>query len=487
MKQFNESVIKAAKLYDVQNYSETIDILNKYLQIEEDSEAYNLRGMTHFASGNLELAFEDLNRAVFLEPANTTFLNNLGIAYLNSDVEKALKTFQKILQSDENAFETYKTLGMYYFQNGFVKEAMNYYEKLIQKQQIDFNVASNYAQLLFDIGEYGHSIQYINNALNIDSNNPYLHLQKADVLSRLECPAEATTTYKKFLSLTNRHMDTYIFSKIKKSWSNYAAKYYRFHKIKEKSYREAYLQAIQNSVKNKVVLEYGRNGGLFAMIAADAGAKKVYVCENDKSIAAQIKEVIETNSFGNIIEVIETTIYKIEDLQADVAIIERFGNYIVDENIMTDIEYIKNNLLINDGEIIPKKASLYGMTVNTPMLQEQDYSYNMKGFSIYEAPYIEKNINALQYTKTSETFKIFDFNFYDPKTLNTILIEPSYIAPSSDAIVIWFQLDFGNTRVENLTEQVDYFEQLIWPIEKHKNSSLEFINEKDILFVNTIS
>ena len=487
MKQLSKTVIEAAKLYEAQNYSETIAILNKYLQSSDDCEAYNLRGMTNYAAANLEQALEDLNRAVFLEPENTTFLNNLAIAYLNSDQQKALKIFQDILNIDENAFDTYKSLGMYYTKNGYIKEAITCYEKLLQAKQIDFNVATNYAKLLCDMGQPGHSVQYINYALDIDKDNPHLHLLAADVFFKMQSPVEATTYYKNFLALSNQKMDNYIFHKVKKGWSTYAKAHYRFHKIKEKSYRDAYGKAIKESVKDKVVLEYGRNGGMFAMMAADAGAKKVYVCEEDKSIAAQIQEVIKTNNFENIIEIINANIYKIEGLKADIAIIDRFGNYVVDENILTDIAYIKRELLTDTGEMIPKEASLYGMTVNVPSLQKQEYIYNMKGFSIYEAPYVEKNINELKYTKTSQTFKIFDFDLYDPKDINNVQIKPSYLHSSTNGVVIWFNLNFGNIEVETFNDSSNHYQQLIWTLEENNNTILEFIHEKSMLFVNDIS
>ncbi len=68
----------------------------------------------------------------------------------------------------------------------------------------------------------------------------------------------------------------------------------------------AFRKAIRNTVKNgDVVLELGAGSGILSMFAADAGAKKVYSVELDKTNLSSLKTSVMNNGYHDIIEVIE--------------------------------------------------------------------------------------------------------------------------------------------------------------------------------------
>lgn len=69
---------------------------------------------------------------------------------------------------------------------------------------------------------------------------------------------------------------------------------------------ESYNIGIQSAVKNKesIVLDIGTGCGVLAMLAARAGAKKVYALEVDSYLANITKQIIKHNKLDGIIEVI---------------------------------------------------------------------------------------------------------------------------------------------------------------------------------------
>jgi len=79
--------------------------------------------------------------------------------------------------------------------------------------------------------------------------------------------------------------------------------------IRTNLYRDAILKNPAD-FKDKIVMDVGTGSGILAIFAAQAGAKKVYAIEAS-SIYECTKILVEANGFGNIIEVINSTIEEI--------------------------------------------------------------------------------------------------------------------------------------------------------------------------------
>lgn len=70
---------------------------------------------------------------------------------------------------------------------------------------------------------------------------------------------------------------------------------------RHKIYESAFRRAIRPGSR---VLDIGSGTGLFAMMAARAGAAEVITCESNPSVAAMVSEVIEHNGLAKVIRVI---------------------------------------------------------------------------------------------------------------------------------------------------------------------------------------
>lgn len=483
-----DNIIKqAGKHYQKQEYKTAITLLERYIQNETDAEAYNLLGMIYFNLNEHAQSVIYIKKAIDLEPQNITFLNNLAISYLDTDIEKSQNYFEKSLSIDPKSISTNKTLGHLYLKENKIKEAMACYEMIIKEDKIDFEVATNYAKLLYDISEYSKSIQFINQALNIDNKSSMIHLNAAETFFQMDMPNEATNHYKEFLSLSNQKMDSFIFSKIQKLWSDYAQKYYPHDKIKESTYINAYQTQINKSVKDKIVIEYGHNGGLFAVMAVKAGAKKVYICESDQYIAGQINEVIKVNGYQDIIEVIDKNLYQIDNIKADIAIIDRFGTYVIDENILKDIQYINSYLLKEDALLIPEKCSIYGMCIKSDIFDTIDCGVDMRAFSMFDKSFISENINNIKFDQTSKSFKIFDIDLSDPKELEQKIIEPNFLKNNTNGVLCWYELIFcEDNKVETYSKDSNFYKQLLWNIDLSEQNSIEVIYQSNQIYIGNV-
>jgi type II protein arginine methyltransferase len=68
---------------------------------------------------------------------------------------------------------------------------------------------------------------------------------------------------------------------------------------------QAYRRAIEGAgLAGKSVLDIGAGSGLLAMMAARAGAARVYACEANEALAATAREIVAANGLGDRIEII---------------------------------------------------------------------------------------------------------------------------------------------------------------------------------------
>lgn len=476
----------AIEHYSSGDFQKVIKILSA-LGSSDDSEVYNILAMSYYATRDIKNSIVYLEKALRLEPDDSNYLNNLAIAYLTIDKPKAMEIFHQVLKKDINSPFTNKTLGDIYYGSKDIKKAIIHYDRVLNHSEFTFDVIFNFINILYTMGEHTHSLQYIDKALSMEPNHAELILLSADTYYQLNMPSQATHYYKKYLSMQNMDMDHYTFSKIKRCWANNARSNYKFSKIKEDSYIQAYKKSIDESVKDKMVLTLATDGGLFAIMALKAGAKKVYILEKNKEIKKQIAQIINLNGYTDSVEFITKPLFQIEKLSVDVVIVDRFGDGLVDENIMNDLRFISGNFLNNDAKILPSGAKMYGMAINTPVRSKsyREYGFDMSTFDIYEEPYIYKNLNEIEYEKASETFEVFDFDFYKASLFEHKIIKPNYTKEGANGVALWYELDFDTHKLNTLTQKNDNFKQLVWSINLKKEINLETVFNKNHIFIGS--
>lgn len=113
-------------------------------------------------------------------------------------------------------------------------------------------------------------------------------------------------------------------------------------------------------VENKVVLDVGAGTGILSLFCAKAGAAHVYAVECS-DMADMAKQIVETNGLSAVVTVLKGTIEEIElpVEKVDIIVSEWMGYFLLFENMLDTVLYARDKWLVNDGLILPDKASLY--------------------------------------------------------------------------------------------------------------------------------
>ena len=134
----------------------------------------------------------------------------------------------------------------------------------------------------------------------------------------------------------------------------------------------AYAAAIRKYVTpDSVVLDLGAGLGVLGLIAAAAGARKVYLVEPE-SVIHGAREVATRNGVGDRVVAIQGRIEDIE-LPEKVDIITSVftGNLLYSEDLLPSLFHARDRWLKPAGQLIPDAAELLVAPVSAPRLHEE--------------------------------------------------------------------------------------------------------------------
>lgn len=124
--------------------------------------------------------------------------------------------------------------------------------------------------------------------------------------------------------------------------------------IRNEAYRRAIAQVVQ---PGQVVLDMGAGTGFLSILAARAGAGKVYAVERT-SIASVARRMVKQNGLENRIDVLEGNLEDVDlPEKVDVIISEWMGGLGVDENMLAPLVMARNRWLKPGGKIIPERVT----------------------------------------------------------------------------------------------------------------------------------
>ena len=240
--------------------------------------------------------------------------------------------------------------------------------------------------------------------------------------------------------------------------------------LKDRARTEAFRKAILDNpslFNGKVVLDAGTGTGIFAMWAAQAGAKIVYAVEKT-TMAEYAQEIIDLNKFSDKVKVIHGELEKVElPEKVDVIICDFMGSCLLFDCMIPSLIVARDRFLKEDGVIFPSFANLYVTGIEDAEYRNEKIGYwdNVYGFKFHAMQEVALVEPLIETCPTNGILaKECILKKFDMKTIkqdDLSFTEPFKLTPKSNntlhAFVLWFDVTFNGPNQKVLFKFLDIF------------------------------
>jgi len=199
-------------------------------------------------------------------------------------------------------------------------------------------------------------------------------------------------------------------------------------------------RAINKVVKTgDIVLDAGSGSGILAMMAASAGAKKVYAMEIDRTLAQSIRKSVCANNLEKIIEVVEGDVLDTKLMErVDVVVAELMDTGLIDELQVPALNLLrKRGNIDKKTQIIPSHFRTYVQPAYSDhlyygyklLLPKHEWPfYNERNSSWYKSKIIlhanKQIISDIDFNSfvRPEVKEDISFSFKSPVDVNAVVI-----------------------------------------------------------------
>ena len=467
-------------------HESSVMLINKAIQIDPSrAEFHRNLGVTFKAMGKFEDAIESYRRAIAINPDFTEAHSNLGVAFQAiGKFENAVASYQRAIAINPNQAETHNNLGVAFQAIGKLEDAIASYRQAIAINRNYPEPHSNLGNVFKTKGKYDDAIESYHRAIAINPNYPMAHNNLGSVLEIQGKPDDAIASYQQAIAINHDFPDAhYNIGNVLRSQGKFTAaieKYrmalqvkpdhtkamdnmrflfkkvipsWHFGMMNDSRRNNAYNRAIKKIVKkDSLILDIGTGSGLLSLMAARAGAVQVITSEMIPLIAEKAEEIIRLNGFERTISVLnkKSTSLKIgTDIpdRADILISEIFDAGLLGEEAVPVIQHARAHLLKPDAKVIPKRATVFAILVESQQLFEDCHiemasDFDLSPFNEFQPRHIQERIQSFSHRFISDAFEVFSFDFCGDlirEEQKEIKVNPSTNG-TCHAIVIWFHL-----------------------------------------------
>lgn len=173
---------------------------------------------------------------------------------------------------------------------------------------------------------------------------------------------------------------------------------------------EAYRQAVMKTVFEKIVVDVGAGTGILSVMAAEAGANRVYAIEKSEIVRECIK-LVKSKKLSQVIKVMNILA---EDAplahdSADVIISEWMGYFLIYERMMPSVLNVRNRCLKPGGAMIPGKGKLF-LAASSHKQEGETMQLSVPDLDVYTEPLV---IDVAPDSIISDSQCILDINLLE--------------------------------------------------------------------------
>ncbi|XP_027080548.2 protein arginine N-methyltransferase 1.6 isoform X1 [Coffea arabica] len=242
----------------------------------------------------------------------------------------------------------------------------------------------------------------------------------------------------------------------------------------------AFRQAIDKTITKPChVLDIGAGTGLLSMMAARAMGLddsstsycpkgKVTACESYLPMVKLMRKVLRANGMDKKVRVINKRSDELEvgidmSSRADVLVSEILDSELLGEGLIPTLQHAHDNLLVENPQTVPYRATTYGQLVESPYLRKLHDLINNEAKALDGIYLVPNGVHSIlqikeqqfamhcdamkeEFKLLSEPFKVFDFEFWKRPESNrkTEVCIKATNDGTIHAIVSWWLLQLDN-------------------------------------------
>ncbi|WGK68392.1 tetratricopeptide repeat protein [Candidatus Haliotispira prima] len=195
---------RGALYYRQGKLKQAFDDINKAIELDPQCTAtiYNNRGNLYYDQGNLEHALVDYNKAIELDPKYANAYNGRGNSYKDqSNPEETLADYNKAIELDPKHRYAYNNRGKWYQEQGQYKEALADYNKAIELDPNDTKAYNNRGNVYYDQGNSEEALADYNKAIELDPKCAGFHYNRGCLYGDQGNSEQALADYNKAIEL----------------------------------------------------------------------------------------------------------------------------------------------------------------------------------------------------------------------------------------------------------------------------------------------
>ena len=218
--------------------------------------------------------------------------------------------------------------------------------------------------------------------------------------------------------------------------------------IADRPRMEAYVRALRQAVEpGSVVIDIGTGTGIFAMLACQFGARRVYAIEPDDAIQVA-REIAAANGFADRIQFMQELSTKVVlPEQADVIVSDLRGVLPPFQHHIGSIADARERLLAPRGKLIPQRDTLWVAVTEAPETYrrhaqpwgENPYGLSMEGARrIVTNTWSKRRIKPEQILLAPQVWATLEYNSVTEPDVGAEIAWTVDRPGTADGLVVWF-------------------------------------------------
>jgi protein-L-isoaspartate O-methyltransferase len=273
---------------------------------------------------------------------------------------------------------------------------------------------------------------------------------------------------------------------------------YYFPLVQDTARHKLYNMAFRRAIRQgSHVLDIGAGTGLFAMMAARAGAAEVVACEANPAVAAAASEIVTRNNLTNRVRVVAKHSSDLEigiDLMrpVDVLVWDNLARNLIGAGALTAIERAVRCLVRPGARIIPAKGAIrIALAEDKKACRTQMHvveGFDLSAFNRLAAPYYRIRVGDERLALRSKPDDLFCFDFQSggPFPEGRACVSLSASGGRVNGIAQWVRLEveeqaqYENCPFDNRTSSLSaLFYPLMQPVEMARGDTLTVYGSHD--------